>query len=99
VHPGFVATELGRTTAGISIANWFARSPPAGAMTQIYLAVSPDVEKITGKYWANTKITTSNAATYVVANTLLNVGRNVVADQKRLWEVSAKMVGLENAEL
>ncbi|TPX30144.1 hypothetical protein SmJEL517_g06226 [Synchytrium microbalum] len=65
-HPGFVATELmrGPTAAYGSIMgvmNWFYElvvtvKPETGALTQIYLATSPDVEtkNLRGKYFVPT---------------------------------------------
>src|SRR2546425_8338226 len=57
LHPGFVATHFGqrdlwpiaRTAAKLVL--FFGISPEEGAKTSIYLASSPDVEGITGKYF------------------------------------------------
>ena len=55
VHPGVVATNLGRDQSKFS--QWFAKkffkSPEEGAQTSIYLASSSEVEGITGKYFTN----------------------------------------------
>jgi NAD(P)-dependent dehydrogenase (short-subunit alcohol dehydrogenase family) len=66
VHPGVIKTNLGHDM------NWFMRgfqkiffkSPKKGAETPIYLASSPEVEGLTGKYFANKKETNSSEATY-----------------------------------
>ena len=55
-HPGFVATRFGDQSGGlisigIRIGKRFALSPEEGAETLIYLASSPDVEGVTGKYY------------------------------------------------
>ena len=50
--------------------------------SSIYLASSPDVERLTGKYYAKQKALPSDTATYDVAAA------------QRLWEISARMVGL-----
>ncbi len=53
-----------------------------GADTQIWLATAKEVEGITGKYFVRRRETRSSAASYDVA----------VA--RRLWDVSAEMVGV-----
>jgi len=83
IHPGFVATELGRHTTGGSWFQYIARTPETGAMTQIYMAVAPEAEKITGKYFADCKDTASTAVSY---------SKDV---QKMLWDVSCKLTKLE----
>jgi hypothetical protein len=59
-----------------------ARSPEKGAETSIYLASSPEVQTITGKYFVDCKVTqpAPQATDSAVA--------------KRLWDVSAEMVHL-----
>jgi len=62
LHPGFVNTGLGRNNTGIfmqlvgAITPLLARTPERGAQTSIYLASSPAVEGITGKYFVNSKV-------------------------------------------
>jgi hypothetical protein len=58
------------------------KTPQQGAATSIYLASSPEVEGMTGRYFANRKPKTSNKASYDVAAAA------------RLWQVSAVLVGL-----
>ena len=86
LHPGIVATGFfdrflpGRI--GVKLASPFIMSPAKGAETSIYLATSPELEGVTGKYLAKSQeAKTSDAA------------RNK-EDAVRLWEASAKMVGL-----
>jgi retinol dehydrogenase-12 len=55
-HPGFVATRFGDHSGGllsigIRVGKRFALSPAQGAETLIYLASSPDVERVTGEYF------------------------------------------------
>ncbi len=55
-HPGFVATQFGTDAGGlisfgIGIAKRFARTPEESAKTLVYLASSPEVAGITGKYF------------------------------------------------
>jgi NAD(P)-dependent dehydrogenase (short-subunit alcohol dehydrogenase family) len=86
LHPGFVATNFGRSNGGLF--NWIFRlaqvtalTPEKGAETSIYLASSPEVEGISGKYYDNKRTVHSAAASY---------------DQdaaKRLWEISLALTG------
>jgi len=59
LHPGFVASEF-LSKGGIwsvlqPIGNLFAVSVPAGAKTSVYLASSPEVAGVTGKYFYKCK--------------------------------------------
>jgi retinol dehydrogenase 14 len=60
----------------------FMKTPAAGAATPIYLASSPEVEGVTGRYFANDRPRTSNKVSYDTAAAA------------RLWKVSADLVGL-----
>jgi hypothetical protein len=62
-----------------------ARSPEKGAETSIYLATSPEVQSITGKYFVDCKVTqpAPQASDKTVA--------------RRLWDVSTEMVHLADA--
>lgn len=86
VHPGMVITDLGREYTGFMalMANklWrpFMKSPRKGAETVIYLASSPDVESVTGKYFANSRAVRSSHAS------------NNEALARRLWEVSGRLI-------
>jgi NAD(P)-dependent dehydrogenase (short-subunit alcohol dehydrogenase family) len=80
VHPGFVNTNFQRA-AGLDMRGPL--TPEEGADTPIWLATSPEVEGVTGKYFVRRRDTRSS---------------NVSHDKKvarRLWEVSAEMVGSE----
>ncbi|MCS7012278.1 MAG: SDR family oxidoreductase [Chloroherpetonaceae bacterium] len=80
LHPGVISTKLFRnfglfnTLAGIFLA-----SPEKGAETSVYLASSPEVEGITGKYFDNKRAVPSSPASYNLE------------DAKRLWEISAAL--------
>jgi len=55
MHPGFVRTGFGRNNEGLiskifSLLQAFALTPEQGADTVIYLASSPEVEGVSGKY-------------------------------------------------
>jgi len=56
--------------------------PEQGAQTSIYLATSPEVEGVSGKYFVNQKAVRSSKASY----------DRSAAD--RLWQVSEEMCGL-----
>ena len=88
LHPGFVATGFAKNNgkviaALVSIfAPLVARSPAKGAETSVYLASSPSVEGITGKYFYDSHViaTAPQATDTAVA--------------RKLWDVSAEMVHL-----
>jgi len=87
LHPGAVATGLGKNNGAWArvltrMLSPFFRSPENGAATSIYLASSPDVEGITGKYFSNCKDTRSSKESYDEATA------------RRLWEISAQMTGV-----
>ena len=95
LHPGGVATNLLADAMGIpralkSTTRLIGTSPDRGARTSIYLATSPEVEGVSGRYFMSQKETTSSRESY----------DHVVAG--RLWQVSAentKLSGLESASL
>ena len=88
LHPGFTATGFSKNNgkfmaALVSIfAPLVARSPAKGARTSIYLASSPSVDGITGKYFTDSHVTPAapQATDRVVA--------------RKLWDVSAEMIHL-----
>jgi retinol dehydrogenase-14 len=58
---------------------------PLGAATSIHLASAPDLEQVTGRYFANSKPKRSSERSYNEAAA------------NRLWRVSADLVGLTAA--
>jgi NAD(P)-dependent dehydrogenase (short-subunit alcohol dehydrogenase family) len=87
LHPGAVATGLGKNNGGwakvvIGMLRPFFRTPGSGAATSIYLASSPQVDGISGKYFSNCKEARSSKESYDVAAA------------RRLWEISERMTGL-----
>ena len=89
-HPGPVASNFGRSNRGVfgfmfALAAPFMLTPEKGARTQIWLASSPDVEGVTGKYFA--KCREKKPAPRALDE----------ATQQRLWDVTAGMVGLGNS--
>ena len=58
LHPGLVGTHFGETEGGFhrwlrNRVKWFHKTPAEGAETVIYLALSPEVEGVTGKYFVD----------------------------------------------
>lgn len=84
LHPGFVATRFGSQAGGwisfgLRIAKRFALSAQQGAETLVYLASSPEVAGVTGKYFYKCRpVTPSREAQ-----------DDTIA--QRLWEESAKL--------
>ena len=87
MHPGFVATGFGRNNPGIfglfiRMAQFAALSPERGAETLIYLATSPEVEDVSGKYFVKKRAVKSSRASYDQATA------------RRLWQLSADLTGI-----
>jgi NAD(P)-dependent dehydrogenase (short-subunit alcohol dehydrogenase family) len=86
LHPGLVRTGFANNLGTIPAAffgflmRFVGLTPEQGAQTSIYLASSPDVENVTGKYWEKSKAVPSGPAAYDEAT------------WTRLWEVSDKMI-------
>jgi NAD(P)-dependent dehydrogenase (short-subunit alcohol dehydrogenase family) len=86
LHPGVVATEL--LMGGfppIRLLRRFLRTPEEGAATPVFLATSPAVEGITGRYWIDSKEAQPAAA--------------ALDDEAaaRLWLWSERMTGIADA--
>jgi NAD(P)-dependent dehydrogenase (short-subunit alcohol dehydrogenase family) len=70
LHPGFVASGFGRNNPGafgfaLHLAEaLFAISPERGARTSIYLASSPEVEGVSGRYFARCRAGRSSPRSY-----------------------------------
>ena len=64
---------------------YFMKAPAQGAITSIYLASAPDVEQVTGRYFADSKPKQSSERSYDTTAA------------RRLWQVSADLVGLPAA--
>ena len=89
--PGMVATEIWTKvnrflTPLISpVIRRIGQTPLEGAQTSIYLATSPDVESVSGMYYANKQPVKSSAVSY---------------DQeaaRRLWDISLELLGLDKS--
>jgi retinol dehydrogenase 12 len=88
LHPGFVATRFADESGGlISRLTWlaksFAISPREGAQTIIYLASSPEVANVTGKYFYKCRSTMPSAPALD--------DRTALA----LWQRSAALAGMQ----
>lgn len=86
VHPGVIATNLGRhmnaaTRFGLlAVAPLFMKSPAEGAATQTWAAVHPDTAKITGEYLSDCNVKPSS-----------KLGQDL-ALAERLWEATEAIV-------
>jgi NAD(P)-dependent dehydrogenase (short-subunit alcohol dehydrogenase family) len=87
VHPGMVATGLGKNNGVLGeiaalLVRPFARTPAQGAATSIHLASAPELAGVSGQYFANQRRRAPAAAA-------------LDADAaRRLWEVSARLTGV-----
>ncbi len=87
LHPGMVATNFGNDNGRVlsflvKLVMRTGISPEKGAETSVYLASSPDVEGVSGKYFSDCKEVRSSKESY----------DDAVA--QRLWEVSAELTKL-----
>jgi WW domain-containing oxidoreductase len=89
VHPGVIATNLGRHLGMSSIVAstvWglgnllFLKTIPQGAATQCYVAANPKAATISGEYWADCNVAKPRAEA------------NDPALAAKLWDVSEKIV-------
>jgi NAD(P)-dependent dehydrogenase (short-subunit alcohol dehydrogenase family) len=88
LHPGVVDTSFGAEDPGgvqrlfVPFMRPFMKAPAQGAATSIHLASAPDLEQLTGRYFANSAPKGSSKRSYDEAAAA------------RLWQVSADLVGL-----
>ena len=90
LHPGSVGTNFGQNNRGPMALFFrafkpFMRSPEQGADTLIWLASSPEVDGVSGKYFSDRKEIEA---------------KNIAYDpdaRRRLWEVSEDLTGLKVA--
>ena len=83
LHPGVVnsgfgknATELNRLISGAVNVLFSATTPEKGAETSVYLATSPEVAGVSGRYFANKKVDRANPIA------------DDESSQERLWRLS-----------
>lgn len=88
LHPGVVRSGFGSEDSGrwmrvmLPVVRPFMKTPEQGAQTSIHLASSPEVEGVSGRYFANRRVRRSSSASYDTTTAA------------RLWDVSADLVGL-----
>jgi retinol dehydrogenase-14 len=88
LHPGVAATAFGAEdpvkaiTPLVRMARPFLKTPAQAAATSIHLASAPELQSVTGRYFADRRPKRSSRRSYDQA---------VAA---RLWQVSAELVGL-----
>ncbi|MEU1839511.1 SDR family NAD(P)-dependent oxidoreductase [Micromonospora chersina] len=88
LHPGVVRTAFGAEDQSAffslmsTVVRPFMKTPAQGAETPIHLASSPEVEGVTGQYYADRRPRRSGKTSY---------DTTVAA---RLWQVSAELTGL-----
>jgi len=92
LHPGFVATNFGRSNGGVfdvlfRLVQIGAITPEQGAETSIYLASSPEVQEVTGKYFVRSKEARSSGVSYDEEAA------------RKLWKASLDMTGLQENEV
>ena len=86
LHPGVVNTSFGAADpAGVQrwlvpVLRPFMKSPARGAATSIHLASAPDVEGVTGRFFANARVKRSSTRSYDEGTAT------------RLWQVSRQLV-------
>ena len=90
VHPGPVSTNFGKNNGGLMVLLFralkpFMRTPEQGADTLIYLASSPEVEGVSGRYFGDRKVISSFEEPHDVSV------------QRRLWEESEELTNLKVA--
>ncbi|HEV2581163.1 MAG TPA: SDR family NAD(P)-dependent oxidoreductase, partial [Ktedonobacteraceae bacterium] len=86
LHPGAVASNFNDGMKGIAhiigavIYKFIGISVEQGAQTTLYLATSPEVEGVSGKYFSDCKQTPSSRLSYDMAV------------RQRLWQVSEELI-------
>lgn len=87
--PGFVATRIGHNSGPLIafIVQLFQKmggmTPEEGAQTMVYLATSPEVDQVSGKFFREKK---------AVRTSDLSYDRELA---RHVWEISERMTGLE----
>ena len=87
VNPGVIKTNLGRDFKGpfnavFLFTRLFFAKPETGASRVIFLASSPTVQGVSGKYFSGNKVSRTNAQS------------NDSLACRRLWEVSAELTNV-----
>jgi retinol dehydrogenase-14 len=91
LHPGVVRTAIGTEDPGtlqrllVPLARLFTKSPEQGAATSIHLASAPELEQVSGQYFADSRPKRTSSRSYDDA---------VAA---RLWDVSCALTDIDGA--
>ena len=91
VHPGVVSTSFGADDPGrvqrllVPVMRPFMKSPAQGAATSVHVASAPELDRLTGRYFADSRPNRSSE------------GSRDEAIAARLWQVSADLVGVPAA--
>jgi retinol dehydrogenase 14 len=90
LHPGSVGTDFGQNNRGPMALFFrtfkpFMRSPEQGADTLVWLAFSPEVEGVSGKYFSDRNEIEAKSVAYDRAA------------RHRLWEISEELTGMKVA--
>ena len=88
MHPGFVRTNMAANNGPLvrlflPLVHRNSLTPEQGARTVVYLASSPEVEGLTGKYFVREREVASDPVSHDEAAA------------RKLWEISAQMTGLK----
>ena len=91
LHPGVIATELGRHikdylgifSLALLVFRPFMKSPESGAQTSIFCAVDESIREESGKYYADCRETA-----------VCPVALSNLEDQSKLWALSEQLTGL-----
>jgi NAD(P)-dependent dehydrogenase (short-subunit alcohol dehydrogenase family) len=90
LHPGVVRTAFGQEDGRgwmrlmLPLVRPFMKTPARGAATSIHLASAPDLAQVSGRYFVNQEAKRSSPRSYDVQTA------------RRLWDVSAQLVGLDS---
>jgi NAD(P)-dependent dehydrogenase (short-subunit alcohol dehydrogenase family) len=85
LHPGVISTSLYRNYMGSSSPGGAGDAELArGAATSVYLASSPEVEGVSGRYFSNSQEHASSAESHDPETA------------RKLWQISAEMTGIGN---
>ena len=91
VHPGFVASRFSRDgdtgfmgNVGMVLGRPFARSPESGARTSVFVASSPQLDGVTGQYFAKSKLATSRPQRLVTTSRRLDSGMSASCTERRV---------------
>ncbi len=89
VHPGVIRTNLGRSQGilghFLSLTKRFLPPPEKGAEAPVWLATSPELGKVSGKYFN------------VTSESRMNKAARDVASAAKLWELSLNLAGMHSS--